>query len=71
VDLRDDLHRIARSIARDRGLSLSAVMAEHMRHGLLGPGGGDSVIEKRAGFPTVRVGRPVTSEDVRSLDDDA
>lgn len=70
IDLPADLHDAARSIARDRGTTLSEAVADLMRRGL----GQASTLEfgksERTGLPTVRVGRPVTLEDVRSLDDD-
>lgn len=71
VDLPADLHARASSIARDRRQSLSATLAELVRRGLGGPvDGGDMAITHRDGFPVLRTGRPITMEDVRSLDDD-
>jgi hypothetical protein len=70
LELPEDLHRIASSIARDRGQSLSETVADLLRRAL---GQGEAVrVEQDAttGLPIVRIGRPVTSEDVRSLDDD-
>jgi hypothetical protein len=70
VDLPDDVHDAARSIARDRGASLSDTITDLVRRGL-GQGG---VVEfgrsPATGLPTARVGRTVTQDDVRSLDDD-
>lgn len=68
IDLPDDVHRVATAIARDRNESLSATVTELVRRGLDAPG--SPVVERRGGFPIVRVGRPVTAEDVRALDDD-
>jgi hypothetical protein len=69
VDLPEDLDRIARSIARDTKKSFSETIAMLIRRGL-----GDRVVRvernPRNGLPVVHVGRPVTSDDVRSLDDD-
>lgn len=70
VDLPDDLDRIARSIAADTRKSLSETIAMLMRRGL----GEQNTIgverSERTGLPVIHLGRVVTSEDVRSLDDD-
>jgi hypothetical protein len=69
IDLPEDLHRIASSIARDRGESLSATVAALMRRGLGGDARRDDVMD-RDGFPVVSVGHVVTGDDVRSLEDE-
>lgn len=71
IDLPDDLHEITRSIARDRGTSLSETVATLLRRAL-----GESAeepriyISPRTGLPVVHFGRTITTEDVRALDDD-
>lgn len=70
IDLPPDLHDAARSIARDRGTSLSEAVADLIRRGL---GQSGTVVygrSGRTGLPTARVGRMVTHDDVRSLEDD-
>jgi predicted transcriptional regulator len=69
IDLPDDLHELARQLAHEGNRSMSDVVADLIRLGLR---------QNRAepttgtrGLPVVAVGRPVTAEDVRSLDDDA
>ncbi len=70
IDLPDDLHKQALAIARDRHQSLSATVADLLRRGL-GQGEAAPVITSpRTGLPLVRLGKVVTSEDVRSLEDD-
>ncbi len=71
VDLPADLHRRAAALARDRAQSLSRTLAELIRLALDGRSGGDVAIEidRHTGFPIVRVGRPITTDDVRALDD--
>jgi predicted transcriptional regulator len=70
IDLPDDLHRLARAIARDTSRSLSATVADLMRRGL-GEGREPEVARsERTGLPVVRLGKVVTSEDVRALDDE-
>ncbi len=69
IDLPEDLHRIALSIARDRHQTLSAAVADLIRQGLGSRTGGEKTSD-RDGFPVVTVGRVITAEDVRSLDDE-
>lgn len=70
VDLPDDLHKQALAIARDTHRTLSETVADLIRRGL---GAGNTAAisaDPRTGLPVVRVGRVVTSEDVRSLEDE-
>lgn len=70
IDLPEDLHRQAVAIARDTSRTLSETVADLMRRGLgTDPGPGISR-SPRTGLPVVRLGRVITSEDVRSLEDD-
>jgi outer membrane lipopolysaccharide assembly protein LptE/RlpB len=70
IDLPDDLHRLALSIARDTSRTLSEIVAELMRRGL--GQGKPSVTARspRTGLPVVRLGKTITTEDVRSLEDE-
>lgn len=70
IDLPDDLHSLARRVARDRGVTLSEAVADLMRRGLGQGGPVDVEPSPVTGLPVVRVGRRVTEEDVRSLDDE-
>lgn len=75
IDLPEDLHRLARSLARDTSRSLSETVVDLIRRGLRNPAGdeGDrqpgSASSPRSGLPVVHLGRLVTSEDVRNLED--
>ena len=70
IDLPEDLHRQAMSIARDTGRTLSETVADLMRRGL-GQGKSAEVSRsRRTGLPLVTVGRIITTEDVRSLEDE-
>jgi hypothetical protein len=70
IDLPDDLHRQALSIARDTSRSLSETVADLMRRGLgYGPKAGVSR-SPVTGLPVIRLGTPITTDDVRELDDD-
>jgi predicted transcriptional regulator len=68
IDLPDDLHALARQLAHDGNRSISDVLAELIRLGL-GRDRAETGASER-GMPLVSVGRPVTADDVRSLDDD-
>jgi predicted transcriptional regulator len=70
IDLPDDLHKQASAIARDTHRTLSQTVADLMRRGL--GAGSTAAISKdaRTGLPLVRIGTVITSEDVRSLEDE-
>ncbi|WP_153415609.1 antitoxin [Nocardia macrotermitis] len=70
IDLPEDLHRQATAIARDTHRSLSETVSVLIRRGLRQQGGGDSVRSPKTGLRTVTLGRVITSEDVRSLEDE-
>jgi uncharacterized protein (UPF0254 family) len=70
IDLPDDLHRIAASIARDKAQTLSETVAELMRRGLGTNTGVEMSINPDTGLPVVRTGVPITTDDVRALEDD-
>lgn len=70
IDLPDDLHRIATSIARDKAQTLSETVADLMRRGLGSHAGVTASINPDTGLPVVRTGVPITTDDVRALEDD-
>jgi Arc/MetJ family transcription regulator len=70
IDLPDDLHRQAVSIARDTSRTLSETVAALMRRGLEQGKAVKVSRSKRTGLPTVRLGTVITSDDVRAVDDD-
>ena len=70
IDLPEDVHRVALAIARDRGETLSATITSLVR-AALGDARSVSIShDRRTGLPVVRIGRTITSDDVRSLDDE-
>ena len=70
IDLPDDLHKQALAIARDTRRTLSETVADLIRRGL-GVGNATAIsTDPRTGLPLVSVGTVVTSEDVRSLEDE-
>ena len=70
IDLPEDLHRQAMSIARDTSRSFSETVAELMRRGLGQARSAEVSQSERTGLPVVRLGTVITTEDVRSLEDD-
>ncbi len=70
VDLPDDLHAVATAIARDAGTSLTEVVTRLLRAGLGTEGPVSVSISPRTGLKVGVFGRVMTSEDVRSLDDE-
>lgn len=71
VDLPDDLHQMVTAIARDERKSMSRAIADLLRRQLTSsPAGPPVSTDARTGFRVVRLGRAITSEDVRSLDDE-
>lgn len=68
IDLPDDLHELARQLAHEQNRTLSDVVAELVRLGLRREPVETTTTPR--GLPQVSVGRPITAEDVRSLDDD-
>lgn len=70
IDLPDDLHSQVVSIARDTARTLSETVVDLMRRGLGQGTAVEAVRSERTGLPVVRIGKVLTSEDVRSLEDD-
>jgi len=71
IDLPEDLHRQAQAIAQDKRWTLSETVAWLMRRGLTtGRPSGKIKRSPVTGLPTITVGRIITSEDVRSLEDE-
>lgn len=68
IDLPDDLHELARQLAHDSGRSMSEVVTALIRGGLAQPTAAPP--QSPRGMPSVSVGRPITAEDVRALDDE-
>ena len=70
IDLPDDLHRVASAIARDRRQTLSQTVADLLRRALSPDRSTSMSISPVTGLPTVGLGRTITSEDVRALEDE-
>lgn len=70
LDIPDDLHAQAVSIARDTHQTLSQAVAGLIRRGLHSGSPGTPGRSARTGLPVVHLGRTITTEDVRRLEDD-
>lgn len=74
IDLPEDLHRIAVSLARHNRRSLSRTVADLMRRGLQSHVGEAAPpayrVDDQTGLPVVSSKRPITPEDVKRLDDE-
>ncbi len=69
IDLPTDLHTLTRQLAHESHRSMSDVVADLIRQGLRRDRA-EAVRRSTRGMPLVALGRPVTAEDVRSLDDE-
>ena len=70
VDLPADRHAQALAIARDTHRTLSETVALLMRRGLNEGRTAALAHSAATGLPVVRLGRIITTEDVRALEDD-
>lgn len=70
IDLPEDLHAQAVAIARDTHQSLSQTVAGLIRRGLSTGSPGEIAKSPRTGLPVAHLGRTITTEDVRRLEDD-
>lgn len=67
LDLGDEAHHIAKTVAREQKRSLGSVVSEFILRRNLSPDAGHDVLSKASGFPTFRCIRQVTSSEVRAL----
>ena len=69
LDITDEAYYIAKAIARDRNHSLGRVVGELILEASKGRHSA-SIQMSDYGFPTFHCARPVTTEDVKALDDE-
>ena len=69
LDISDEAYYIAKAIARDQNRSLGRVVGDLILQSSKGAKGA-SIEMSDYGFPTFRCTRPVTTEDVKALDDE-
>ena len=70
VDIPEALLDQLRAIARDNGRTLSAVVVDLIERGFAPPPKA-RIVKGRSGFPALTPnGRPITTEDVRALEDE-
>lgn len=70
VALPDDLHRQVMSVARDTSRSFSETVTDLIRRALGQGSPGQISRSERTGLSVVHLGKVITTEDVRSLEDD-
>lgn len=70
MGLPEDVHRLTTAIARDTGTSFSETVTRLLRASLGEQGPVRLSTSPTTGLLVMTTGRPVTSDDVRSLDDD-
>lgn len=70
VDIPPDLHRQAQALARDTSRTFSETVVDLMRRGLTQGQAADITTSQRTGLPVVRLGKAITTDEVRSLEDD-
>ena len=69
LDISDEAYYLAKAIARDQNRSLGRVVGDLILQSSKGARGA-SIKMSDYGFPTFRCARPVTTEDVKALDDE-
>ncbi len=69
LDISDEAYYIAKAIARDQNRSLGRVVGDLILRSAKGSKGA-AIQMSDYGFPTFRCARPVTSDDVKALDDE-
>ena len=69
IDIPDEAYYIAKAIARDQNRSLGRVVGELILQPATGSKGA-SIKMSDYGFPTFHCARPVTTDDVKALDDE-
>ncbi len=70
ITLPAELHDVLAAVAHDRRQTLSETVTELLLRSLMPAEPAHVDADGRSGLPVVRVGRVVTHEDVRSLEDD-
>jgi predicted transcriptional regulator len=71
IDLKPEIHRLAQSVARDRHQTLSETINELLGRVLTPQAAPVISVSERTGLRTIRLGRVITADDVRELEDDA
>ena len=69
LDITDEAYYLAKSIALDQNRSLGRVVGDLILKSARA-GAGSTIEMSDYGFPTFRCVRPVTTEDVKALDDE-
>ena len=73
LDISDEAYYIAKAIARDQNRSLGRVVGDLILQSVKGAANGEknaSITISEYGFPIFHCAQPVTTEDVKALDDE-
>ena len=71
IDLPPELHTLARELAHQQNKTMSQVITECIQRGLgIAPDPTLRIDTTDSGWPVVTLGRTITAEDVRSLEDE-
>jgi len=70
LDLPEDVHRAVPALARDRAQPMGQVVAELVRRALGTATDLRMETDEETGLPVMWLGRTITAEDVRTLDDE-
>ncbi len=74
ITVDDRVYAVVRSLARQNQRSIGRTIELLLQRGLLAETGGEADAELTTdpdtGFPLIRSERPITDEDIRSLEDD-
>ncbi len=70
IDLPEDIHELALALARSRSQTLSQTISEILRRALAPDLETEVDPDDDAGLPRVRLGHPITSDDVASIEDE-
>ncbi len=69
VDLPDDIHALAHELAHQQKKTMSEVLTEFIRAGITSQSSPIPDVVP-SDWPTISLGRPITPEDVRLLEDE-
>ena len=70
LDISNEAYYVAKAMARDQNRSLGKVVGDLILQSAKGTKDAASIAISEYGFPTFRFARPVTTDDVRALEDE-
>ena len=70
IDLSEEAYQLAKAVARERNQSLGKVVSEFIIAAAEAPTPGIYIPDDPNALPVVRIGRRITSEEIKALDDE-